>query len=122
MDYETFINSAFLLQGRADEFTNKTPAERKAVLASILGLASYDRFQARARERLAEKRSESDRLSGSLQQLQSDLASIGDPAPELQAINDDIGNTEGNLNAARQNAEELRTRVGFIAAPGNGLD
>ena len=26
MDYDTFINSAFLVQGRADEFTNKTPA------------------------------------------------------------------------------------------------
>ena len=25
MDYDTFINSAFLIQGRADEFTNKTP-------------------------------------------------------------------------------------------------
>ena len=55
MDYETFINSAFLLQGRADEFTNKTPADRKAVLASILGLEAYDRFQTRARERVGEK-------------------------------------------------------------------
>src|ERR687887_1349059 len=38
MDYETFINSAFILQGRADEFTLKTPAERKKVLADLLGL------------------------------------------------------------------------------------
>ena len=27
MDYDTFINSAFLMQGRADELTNKTPAD-----------------------------------------------------------------------------------------------
>ena len=25
MDYDTFVNSAFLLQGRSDEFTRKTP-------------------------------------------------------------------------------------------------
>ncbi|MGD9147665.1 MAG: SMC family ATPase, partial [Anaerolineae bacterium] len=36
MDYETFTNSAFLLQGRADAFTTRTPAERKRVLGEIL--------------------------------------------------------------------------------------
>src|SRR5690606_24532428 len=36
MDYDTFINSAFILQGRADEFTTKSPAQRKQVLAEIL--------------------------------------------------------------------------------------
>ena len=38
LDYDTFINSALLLQGRADEFTTHTPADRKRVLADILGL------------------------------------------------------------------------------------
>ena len=41
LDYDTFINSAFLRQGRADEFTVKTPAERKRVLGDILGLAHH---------------------------------------------------------------------------------
>jgi len=31
MEYETFTNSAFLLQGRADSFTVKTPSERKQI-------------------------------------------------------------------------------------------
>ena len=114
MDYETFINSAFLLQGRADEFTNKTPAERKAVLASILGLESYDRFQTRARERVTEKRSESDRLSGGLEQMQSDLAAIGDPEQELQTVNANISDIERRLNLAREGAEELRMRVSAL--------
>jgi len=29
IDYDTFINSAFLMQGRADEFVRKTPTQRK---------------------------------------------------------------------------------------------
>jgi exonuclease SbcC len=37
MEYETFINSAFLLQGHADSFTVKTAGERKQILADILG-------------------------------------------------------------------------------------
>ncbi|MFP6644105.1 MAG: SMC family ATPase [Candidatus Latescibacterota bacterium] len=51
MDYETFVNSAFLLQGHADAFTSKGPRERKDLLARILGLGRYDRLQSGARER-----------------------------------------------------------------------
>ena len=39
MDYDTFVNSAFLRQGHADQFTIKRPVERKEVLANILGLS-----------------------------------------------------------------------------------
>ena len=49
MDYETFINSVFLRQGHADEFTNKRPGERKDVLANILGLAQYDEYEKKAK-------------------------------------------------------------------------
>jgi exonuclease SbcC len=51
MKYDTFINASFLLQGRADEFTRKTPGERKQVLADILDLRDYATLEARARER-----------------------------------------------------------------------
>jgi DNA repair protein SbcC/Rad50 len=53
LDYDTFINSAFLLQGRADEFTVKTATERKKVLADILGLDIWDEYEARAKEKIA---------------------------------------------------------------------
>ncbi|MDA8216013.1 MAG: SMC family ATPase [Dehalococcoidales bacterium] len=62
MEYETFVNSAFILQGKADAFTLKPPAERKKVLASLLGLDAYDAFEdiarERAREREAQRREE----------------------------------------------------------------
>lgn len=50
LDYDTFINSAFLLQGRADEFTVKTPTERKKVLADILGLGQWEEFEELAKQ------------------------------------------------------------------------
>lgn len=52
LTYETFINSAYLAQGKADAFTSKTPAERKQVLADILGLKSWEVYEDRAKERL----------------------------------------------------------------------
>jgi DNA repair protein SbcC/Rad50 len=49
LKYETFINSAYLMQGKADEFTSRTAAQRKEVLADILGLEEWaDREQAAA--------------------------------------------------------------------------
>ena len=33
MDYSTFINTSFLMQGKADQFATSKPAERKTLLA-----------------------------------------------------------------------------------------
>ena len=116
MGYETFINSAFLLQGRADEFTNKTPAERKTVLASILGLEAYERFQVRARERSGEKRSEADRLAGSLAHMEAEIETIGEPGKELEATNRRLHDIGSRLDQGRQAAEELRARIAVFQA------
>ena len=45
LDYETFSNSAFIVQGRADAFTEKNARQRKAILSQILGLERYDQLQ-----------------------------------------------------------------------------
>lgn len=50
LDYETFVHSAFLQQGRADAFTTKRPAERKRILSDILGLARWRTYEERAKE------------------------------------------------------------------------
>jgi len=51
LDFETFVNTAFLRQGQSNEFSCKNPKERKQILASILGLARYDSLKASALER-----------------------------------------------------------------------
>lgn len=44
MDHETFVNSVYLRQGKADEFTLKGPSQRKQILSDILGLEVYDKL------------------------------------------------------------------------------
>ena len=110
LDYDTFINSAFLLQGRADEFTSKTPSDRKAVLASILGLDAYDRLQIRAREKLAEVRSANDQSEGVLQQLRREVEELGEPSQELYGLEQYLQTVEIDLQGKRRELELLRTR------------
>lgn len=52
MNYDTFINASFLIQGKADEFTTKTPGKRKEILADLLGVSQWDQY----RDAAAEKR------------------------------------------------------------------
>src|SRR5438270_12871008 len=47
MSYETFTNSSFIQQGKADSFTTNSPAERKRILAEILELSYYDELEGR---------------------------------------------------------------------------
>ncbi|HKZ34925.1 MAG TPA: SMC family ATPase [Patescibacteria group bacterium] len=54
MSYETFVNSAYLKQGRADEFTLKGPTERKKILSDILGLGFYDELEEKAKDKTKE--------------------------------------------------------------------
>ena len=46
------MNASFFLQGKADQFTQQRPADRKRILASILGLETWEIY----RERTADLR------------------------------------------------------------------
>lgn len=73
MEYETFVNSAFLRQGHADEFTVKTPGERKKVLAEILELAAYDAWETRAKEEWRENDALLKRLKLQIEEIELEL-------------------------------------------------
>ena len=111
LDYTTFINSAFLMQGRADEFTKKTPAERKSVLASLLGLEAYDRLQARARQQGEVSKAAAERTSGILEQLAREVESVGDVSTELAAVNQQLQILDTELAQGRAELDLTRNRV-----------
>lgn len=116
MDYETFINSAFLLQGRADEFTVKPPAERKRILAEILGLSYYDVLEQRARERLRGEERNVQALELLLQDLERQL---GDPKVQEEALvraQEDAGRLEEEAGRCQQELGRLQTRLAEMEA------
>lgn len=107
LDYETFVNSAFLAQGRADEFTTKTPSQRKQVLATILGLAQWERYEARAKEAIAVTRSDMDRLEGRLEEIERELAMRETYQQELEQAEAQAQEAEAKLEAAEGTWAEL---------------
>lgn len=51
LDYETFVNASFFLQGKADQFTQQKAGDRKRILGSILGLEVWEMYRQRVIER-----------------------------------------------------------------------
>jgi len=45
LDYETFVNASFFLQGKADMFAIQPPGKRKEILSSILGLEVWETYR-----------------------------------------------------------------------------
>lgn len=73
LDYETFINTAFLRQGHANEFSKKSPQERKDILASILNLHQYENIRKQAQEKTKEACAKEQHLKENQQKLKEEL-------------------------------------------------
>ncbi len=117
LDFETFVNSAFLMQGHADEFTTKTPAQRKQVLGSILGLSRWEVYEARAKERIAATREEIHRIEGGLLEIEHELAQRQAITQELQAASEAALAATDRLRAAEEQwagLEQVRLELAAI--------
>ncbi len=97
MDYRTFINSAFLLQGRSDEFTNSTPALRQRTLGEILQLDYFDRLQELAREKIRELRSRKATLELHIKTLEEQVSRFNEEEIELNVLSSDLVQIEKNI-------------------------
>lgn len=95
LDYETFINSAYLRQGRADEFMLKRPSERKEILAELLKLNQYDQLEERAKELSRQFKARTEELERLLDSLKSQLQ-------QREAIAQKQGDLEAEINQLQQ--------------------
>ncbi len=80
MSYDTFLNSAYLRQGQADQFVRQTPAKRKEILADILDLSRYDQLEAKAREQMKSAQAEATDLERDVSLIDAELKA----EPELR--------------------------------------
>ncbi len=73
LDYDTFVNSAYLAQGRADEFTAKPPVQRIQILAMILGLDRWQVFEERAKDRVRATKEAAARIETRLDEIRGEV-------------------------------------------------
>ena len=90
LDYDTFTNSAYLRQGRADEFMLRRPSERKQILADLLKLDRYEQLSGKAKDTAKEYKGKIEQLKQNLEPLEIKLATRKEIAGELKAVKQEL--------------------------------
>ena len=73
LDYETFVNASFFLQGKADQFTQQNTTRRKEVLSNILGLEIWEEYKNRTAEKRRAIEHEVEEIDGRISEIEAEL-------------------------------------------------
>ena len=139
LDHDTFINTAYLQQGKADQFTQNTASRRKEFLAEALGLSYYERLEERAKARVAELRDsirdaeeriasrqlEIDRKPEHEGRLESALAGIAALVPERderRAEYEALQRTATELSLKRRDLPDIENRLAYARSEAERLE
>ena len=122
MDYDTFVNTAFLLQGRADEFTRASPAKRKEVLAEVLDLSHYETLEERAKRHSQDVRDRIATADSAIDLRRQVLSQRPEHEIKLAEVSTLLERLVPELSSSRDRAETLRDRVGALKTRGQELD
>lgn len=114
MDYKTFINSAYIQQGRADEFTKQSVADRKKILADILDLSRYDLLEQKAKDRRNEAEQLAQEFTREIAQIEGELggeegykAQLAESKAERATVEEKIETSEGRFRELQVRQVEL---------------
>ncbi|MEA2008573.1 MAG: SMC family ATPase, partial [Chloroflexota bacterium] len=108
LDYETFTNAAFFLQGEADQFTQQNPNDRKRILAQILGLGVWETYRKRTYKRRKGIETEIDKLDGRLSEIIKELGEEGERKNHLQELEEDLERAIKARQTQEENLDHIR--------------
>ena len=122
LDYDTFINASFFLQGKADMFTQQAPARRKEILSSILGLEVWESYREEAANRRRADSEEVKTLRALLAEVEEELGQEEDRRERLNLLLENLKTTtalreekEKNFNQSQTQAQALKAEAEKLA-------
>jgi DNA repair protein SbcC/Rad50 len=104
LDHKTFINSAYLRQGQADEFMKQAPGGRKQILAELLQLDRYEVLAAKAKE-------QSKQFEGQAWQIEQELEMIKTRLQEKNLYREHLQELSGEIEKINQEQERDNWRL-----------
>ncbi len=100
LDYDSFVNSAFLRQGHANEFSKKSAKERKEILANILGLQRYEVMRKAANDKAREASTQKQHIIASQEKILTQLE-------KTEEINNTLKATKAELTDLAKNDKQF---------------
>lgn len=108
LDYDTFVNSAYLRQGRADEFMLRRPSERKQILADLLKLDRYEQLSGQAKDTAKEYKGKIEQLKQNLEPLENELAQRQEIAAQLKQLQQEVSQLQTSQEGDRSKLQQLQ--------------
>ncbi len=108
MDYDTFVNTVFLPQGRSGEFMNLDPAERRDLLAKVLGLDAFEKLAERAKEQARVLRGQIAEKERRVQEIDKDLEQRPTVQQAYQKAQRDYEEAKERLEALEEDIRRLQ--------------
>jgi exonuclease SbcC len=112
LDYDTFINAAFFLQGKADQFTQQKAADRKRILGNILGLEIWETYKERTAEKRRTLEDDVRLIDGRIDEINTEL---DEEEPRKQRLKD-LETELDRLSTTRQAQESVLENIKKTAA------
>lgn len=112
LDFDSFSNSAFLRQGSSNEFSKKSPKDRKQILATILGLDQYEVIRKLAMEKVKDAFNKKTVLTALQEKRSQDLTTQETLDTELNRLETEMKNlatTEQTLINHQKQLVQQRT-------------
>ena len=114
LDYETFVNASFFLQGKADQFTQQTAGKRKDVLGSILGLEVWEDYKARAADRRKGFENDLEILDRRIAEIDLELAEDEPRKQRLAELEAQLAQLSAAVSTQRVALESIRRTAASI--------
>ena len=114
MEYDTFVNTAFLRQGDADSFTTSKPSDRKETLAKVLDLSYYQGLEERAKGRSRTIQDKIRDVESAVSLRQQEIAQRPEYERELASAKTTMEGMRPQVEEARRAEEEVRQRVNLL--------
>jgi exonuclease SbcC len=115
LDYETFVNASFFLQGKADQFTQQRAGDRKRILSSILGLEVWESYRKQGSELRKHLEDQITELEGRLQEINVELAEEPQRVQRLADLQGSLKTTSHALAAQKTALDEKKRRAASLA-------
>ncbi|MFZ5822187.1 MAG: AAA family ATPase [Chloroflexota bacterium] len=114
LDYDTFVNASFFLQGKADQFTQQNASQRKQVLGSILGLEVWEDYRERTAERRKGIEKEIAGVERAIADIEAELAEEEARKRRLMELEADLKRLAGARRTQEAALESLRQAAAML--------
>ena len=115
MSYDTFTNSSLLLQGKADEFTTRTPNQRKEILAILLGVTEWEYYRELAAEARKVDQGKFALLEGRIEENSTELGEENERKAALQEAHNYRNSIADKLKLQDQLLYQMRQTVSAVS-------